>query len=69
MKTTMKSLIAAKQRPDSPKAIADRIRRVAAGRWAHEEALTKFGQITPENVQEVLEFQSRRVAELEKGGD
>lgn len=64
---TIKALIAAKQRPDTAKQVAERIRRIAAGRWAYEDTMTKFGAITPENVREALEFQARRMAELEAG--
>lgn len=66
---TIRRLIAAKNRPDTPKAVAERIRRIAAGRWAHEETMAKFGAITPENISEALEFQARRTAELEAGGE
>lgn len=68
MAHTMRALIAAQQRPDSAKAVAQRIRRIAAGRWAHEETLAKFGAFTPENVREALEFQAKRMAELEAEG-
>ena len=65
---TIKSLILAKQRPDTAKAAAERIRRIAAGRWAHEETMAKFGTITADNVREALSFQAQRMAELERVG-
>lgn len=58
-----------KQRPDTTKAIAERVRRIAAGRWAYEETIAKFGTITPDNVREALDFQAKRMAELEAGGE
>jgi len=66
---TIKTLIAAKQRPDTAKDVAERIRRIAAGRWAHEETMAKFGAITADNIREALDFQAKRMAELQAGGE
>lgn len=63
---TIRRLIALKS--DTPRAAADRIRHIAAGRWAHEDTMAKFGTITPENVREALDFQARRMDELSRAG-
>lgn len=62
---TIRRLIAAKQRPDTLADVAERVKRIAAGKQAHAETMAKFGAITGDNVREALAFQEQRTAELE----
>jgi uncharacterized protein (DUF433 family) len=65
MAPTIRQLITAKNRPDTPADIAERMKRIDAGRQAHAETMARFGTITADNIDAALKFQERRTAELE----
>jgi hypothetical protein len=67
MAPTIKRLIAAKNRPDTPADVADRVSRMAALAQANTETHVKFDPITGDNVEAALAFQEQRIAELLEG--
>jgi hypothetical protein len=64
MTRTIKGLILAKQRKDTPEEIAARIQHRKAGEQAYAETVLKFGTFTPENVARALAWQQERIEEL-----
>lgn len=62
---TIRAMIAANARPDTKDEIAARRKRIDAGRQAHAEALARFGGVTPDNARAFIEWQARRMDELE----
>jgi hypothetical protein len=61
---TMRSLIAANQKPDTAADIAARKKWIAAGQQAHADALAKFGTVTPDNARDFISYQEQREREL-----